>query len=278
MARRNEKGIREMNDYSPMEDAAPPNPREDILRRFETWLDAALEAEGPLEGIDAELLAEMGEAPAAEASGEADAFALWSAMTGLTQEVKLQSRAFQLLSERLEPLSDAPDRMEAMIAATRTLADSVARLEAEVAQRQLQRERELRQDCERKTARRYLETLVDLHDRILRSAASLQVAVAAPAGWLSRLGGGAIARETLKAHEAGTRLLLERLEASLAEHGVRRVRCFGQPFDPATMVAAAVEEQPGAVDGTVLEELRGGYSWNGEQFRMAEVKVARRPA
>lgn len=266
-----------MNDFSPMDDAAPALPREEILRRFEAWLDSALATEATPEGIDAALLAEMSEGPQAESTGDTDAFALWSAMTGLTQEVKLQSRAFQMLSERLDPLSDAADRMEAMTSATRTLADSVARLEAEVAQRQSQRERELRQECEQKTARRYLETLVDLHDRILRSVVSLEVAVAKPTGWLLRLGGGDIAHETLKAHEAGMRLLLERVEATLAERGVRRVRCFGLPFDPVNMVASVVEVQAGAVDGTVLAELRGGYEWNGEQFRMAEVMVARRP-
>jgi hypothetical protein len=189
VAYRDEKGIREMNDFSPMDDAAPALPREEILRRFEAWLDSALAAEATPEGIDAALLAEMSEGPQAESTGDTDAFALWSAMTGLTQEVKLQSRAFQMLSERLDPLSDAADRMEAMTSATRTLADSVARLEAEVAQRQSQRERELRQECEQKTARRYLETLVDLHDRILRSVVSLEVAVATPVGWLSRLDG-----------------------------------------------------------------------------------------
>lgn len=271
-----------MNDEVSVENASPPSPREEILRRFEVWLDSALNAEGPPEGIDAELLSEIDEAPGAEASGATDAFALWSAMTGLTQEVKLQSRAFQMLSERLDPLSVAADRMEAMSAATRTLSDTVTRLEVEVevevAERQLQRERELRQDCERKTARRYLETLVDLHERILRSTESLQAAGSTPPGLLARLGGAASAHEALRAHEAGTRLLLERLEASLAEHGMRRMRCIGRPFDPATMTAVAVEERVGADDGTVLEELRGGYEWNGERFRIAEVKVARRPA
>ena len=67
--------------------------REEILRRFEKWLDGALAAEEPPRGVDAEIMAAMargGEDRARPAP--ADAYSLWAAMTALTQEVKLQGR------------------------------------------------------------------------------------------------------------------------------------------------------------------------------------------
>lgn len=258
--------------------------RNTIVRRFETWLDGVLADESAPEGIDAAVLAELADG-AEDASGGTDAFALWSALTALTQEVKLQSRAFQMLSERLDPLADAAARLETVAEGEQALARAVAQLEVEVIRRQQRWEKELRQECERRAIRQILETLVDIHERLLRGAEVLEGAAPdappVPGGFWSRLAGGrggGTAREILKAHETGNRLLLERVEAALASHGVRRRPCAGRPFDPALMVALAVEERAGAEDGTVLEELRGGYEWNGEVFRTAEVTVARRSA
>ena len=76
--------------------------RTEILRRFEALLDSALASEAPPPGIDAEILASV------MASGDddsddrnCDSYALWSAMTALTQEIKLQGRAFQDLNRAL---------------------------------------------------------------------------------------------------------------------------------------------------------------------------------
>ncbi len=256
--------------------------RDQIVQRFETWLDHALEDEGPPEGIAAELLAEL---TGAGDDGEkpTDSYALWAALTGLTQEIKLQSRAFQMLGERLEPLAEAPARLESVAEGEYKLAQAIAQLEIEVAQRQQRREGELRRECEARCSRQFLEVLIDLHERIRRGNMIFQsteesVARQRGAGFWARMtgaGGAAPANELLKAHETGSRLLLERLEAVLTGHGVRHVPCVGRPFDPVTMVAMAVEEKDGAADGMVLEELRSGYEWNGDILRVAEVKVAR---
>lgn len=263
-----------MNDFfEPPADAAYPA-REEILRRFEAWLDSTLDAETPPEGIAAELLTEIldGENPDDEAD---DAFAVQAALTALTQEVKLQGRAFHGLSERLDAQTNAAEDIAAAADALRPASESIARLEEEIVRQQQQRERALRAEAERNGARPCLETLADLHERIERGAAALRKAGSEKNGLLARFSGAARAREALRAHEAGTRLLLERVEAALAGHGVRRLRCVGQPFNAATMAAVAVEDRPGVEEGTVLEELRGGYEWNGELFRTAEVKVAR---
>src|SRR6266853_3361726 len=82
--------------------------REEILRRFEALLDSALAAEEPPAGIDAEILSAVMGGGVAEAAGNGigkdrrcDSYALWTAMTALTQEIKLQGRAFQELNRTL---------------------------------------------------------------------------------------------------------------------------------------------------------------------------------
>jgi len=78
-------------------------PQPSILQRFEQWLDDALATEDPPAGIDGEIL----EALAADDKGNGepdrrcDSYALWAAMTALTQEVKLQGRAFKELNDTL---------------------------------------------------------------------------------------------------------------------------------------------------------------------------------
>src|SRR5213593_1340383 len=78
--------------------------RDDIVRRFEQWLDEALAAEDPPDGIDAEMLATMAEATADANIGPdhpGDSYTMWAAMTALTHEVKLQRRAFKELHNTL---------------------------------------------------------------------------------------------------------------------------------------------------------------------------------
>ncbi len=78
-----------------------------ILQRFTEWLDDVLAEEKPLEGVAAELLAELydGKEPDATdpGAGANDLHSTWSAMTALTQEIKLQGRAFKQLSEKMAP-------------------------------------------------------------------------------------------------------------------------------------------------------------------------------
>src|SRR5271157_2361357 len=76
--------------------------REEILRRFEEWLDGALAAEEPPRGVEAEILAAMaGDGEDGKRQASATAYSLWAAMTALTQEVKLQGRSFKELNDTL---------------------------------------------------------------------------------------------------------------------------------------------------------------------------------
>jgi len=80
--------------------------REEIVRRFEALLDAALSTENPPAGIDADILESVlndSPDPVRDPDGarRCDEYALWAAMTALTQEIKLQGRAFQELNRAL---------------------------------------------------------------------------------------------------------------------------------------------------------------------------------
>jgi len=75
-----------------------------MLRHFESWLDSVLTEEPPPEGLAAGLLAALKDGETVPArEGQTHLYSLWSAMTGLTQEVKIQSRTFRQLYDTLGP-------------------------------------------------------------------------------------------------------------------------------------------------------------------------------
>jgi molecular chaperone GrpE len=76
----------------------------------------------------------------------------------------------------------------------------------------------------------------------------------------------------------GYSMSLQRLERTLAQHGVEAITCVGQPFDPETMEAVEVVTEPGREWTEVIQEVRRGYLWRGRVFRFAQVRVARPPS
>ena len=234
--------------------------REDAMRRFEALLDSALDGESAPEAIDPQILSgEIGEETA-----PADSYALWSAMTALTQEIKLQGRSFQDLNQTLA-------------AQTGRIADDLRAVYAE-------REKALRREAEARARREVLHSLIDLRDRLTRgreSAAQAREREIARAskpktGWRRFFEESAkpAEPETLIALIRGYELSIERLDQSLAEFGAREIRCLGEAFDPIRMNAIETAEDS-SPPGSVLEVYRSGYEWNGEVFRTAQVKVCR---
>jgi molecular chaperone GrpE len=247
--------------------------REEILRRFEEWLDGALASEEPPRGIEAEILAAATGA-ANEGRDTGAAYSVWSAMTALTQEVRLQGRSFKELNQTLGSQAD----------------------------RITEREREtLVRETERRCRKEVLGVLIDLRDRLIRgvdsvraSEAGLSKPVAVPPvrrGWFARLFSPAeeprtdqpqpdddTTGATLAALKKGYELGIDRLDQTLEEFNAREIPCQGQPFDPRRMNAIDREESSTVPEGTVIEVYRSGYEWNGELFRPAQVKVACAPA
>ena len=240
---------------------------EEIRKRIEDLLDAALTGEPPPAGVDPAILEAM--LNSGEESGEqADTYALWSAMTSLTQETKLQGRAFQDLNL--------------------ALGGQAEKIGGELKAVYADRERALQREAERKVRREVLAGLIDLRDRLGRGRDSVEaqlvmIPVAPPValGWWARLAGKRAdvaatgPSDAMTALIRGYELSLERLEQMLGEFNAREIRCLGQAFDPKTMNAIESEESSKVPADTVLEVYRSGYEWNGEVFRTAQVKVAR---
>ena len=232
--------------------------KDDLLRRFEQWLDDTLADEAPPSGVDAELIAALTPVDGGNDSphhGPTDAYALWSAMTALTHEVKLQGRAFKELHAALD-------------AARGEDAHAACRL----------RER----DAERRTRREILGALLDVRDALARGLDVARAADAAPAGpdWMARLvpSRSRAQRGRLAALTKGYELGLDRLDQLLGDLQARRIGGEGEPFDPRRMSAIDKEESVLVPPGTVLEIYRTGYEWGGDVFRPAQVKVSCAPA
>ncbi len=73
----------------------------------------------------------------------------------------------------------------------------------------------------------------------------------------------------------GFRIIFRQIEGVLARHGVERMQVVGQPFDPSRHEAVAVWDVPGLESETVTDEVRAGYTIDGEVLRAAQVRVGR---
>ena len=235
--------------------------RDEILRRFADWLDRALASEEPPAGVAAELLDSLTAdgVPEDDSAGPTGSYALWSAMTALTQEVKLQGRAFRELHEAL---TAQPGR----------IADEL---------RAALRERE--RETERRHRKETLGALIDVRDRLERGLAAVRSGIAKAAGksWLARVltpSGRGETEAVAAALAKGYRLTMEHIDQVLRDFGAGEIRCQGEVFDPRRMTAVDTEESDSVPAGAVIEVYRSGYEWNGEIFRPAQVKVACAPA
>jgi hypothetical protein len=238
--------------------------RDEMLRRLQQLLDVAWADEAPPAGIDPAILAAVTDGDPAETDRRSDTYSLWAAVTALTQEVKLEGRAFLELN--------------------RTLEAQTGRMLEEVRGAYAERERNLQREAERRCRREVLSALIDLRDRLGRGresarAREVETQKAAKAGWFTRLFSrpDRNAAETIDALVRGYELGIERLDQTLDEFHARQIRSDGQMFDPRRMNAIDSEESSAVPEGTVLEVYRSGYEWNGEVFRPAQVKVARAP-
>jgi hypothetical protein len=211
--------------------------RDQILRRFEARLDSALSQEDAPRGIPQELLAE---AETSEEESAVDRFRMWSAITALTQEVKLQGRSFKQLSETMGREQELRSRKE--------LLDGLLEL----------RERLLR-GVEAAGTRERVQPV--FWDRVFRGR------------WETIRH----ALEVVDAMDQGYRLSLKSLDDLLVRLEVRPIKCKGESFDPRLMSAVDVEETLDVPEGTVVEVYRTGYEWNGAVYRPAQVRVARPP-
>jgi hypothetical protein len=259
--------------------ALAPEVRSRLLSQFERWLDNLAAGEPPPQGLPDEMLAELdaagGNAPLS--APDTDLYTLFSALTTLSGEVRLQGRAFKQLADALAPLGDVPRRIQQLEG---TQLASVEHIVHAIAQQSSAQPSAL------PPSKEVMAVLFDLYDRLDRGLGSFEEAMedhAAPAqaSWLARLFGHAPAPSLSPALEGlieGYRLTLARLEGAMHQWGIERIGDAGQAFDPTRMTAIEAQTTQDQADGTVLEVYRSGYALHGQILATAQVKVAKAPA
>lgn len=240
-----------------------------LLRMFEERLDAALDQEelppglaaGPAPGLAPGLAPGPAPDPVDLPDRYCDQYAIWSSLTALLQETRLQGRAFRDLDESLRGLLDqgVQPRAEMDFAAAPLIPPH-----------------------EDPSVRALVEILIDTQERLKRNLQSADVALR-PEPQHRRIWPwaqshhareeGAIA--TSRALRDGIDLALRVLHDHLDRLGIVEIGSPGERFDPDTMRAIEVQRSSDIPDGCVVDVLRSGYEWNGALLRPAEVRVAR---
>ena len=262
-----------------------------ILQRFAGWLDDVLAEEKPLEGIAAQLLAELYDHKESDNLGPRvetyDLHSTWSAMTALTQEIKLQGRAFKQLSEKMAPFSGLEAMIDDLLTTHREALSEVRRIAEEGRTDRTERETELKRAARQRVRRELIGVITELRDGLtfgLRSAAESQRKLKEYPKWrwlkkvfIHNTADHCHLLDIVSSLKKGYQMGLDRIDEALQPLGVTEIVCDGKPFDPRVMKAADIEETGEVPDGTVLEVYRTGYMIDTEVLQPAQVKVARAP-
>ena len=262
-----------------------------ILQRFAVWLDDVLAEEKPLEGVAEELLAELYDDVRSDTvnkmAGADDLHSTWSAMTALTQEIKLQGRAFKQLNEKMASFTGLDATIDQFLATHRPALADARRIAEAVRADRTERETELKLAARSHARRALIGVITEIRDSLiigLRSAAEGQRKLKeSPKG--SRLKNFFIHNAADQNHkldivdslQKGYQMSLDRINEALQSLGVTEIVCEGERFDPRVMNAVDIEETAEVPDGTVLEVYRTGYMMDAEVLQAAQVKVARTP-
>ncbi len=244
-----------------------PDPKNQIraqmLARFEQWLDQTLAAEPPPRGVPEHLLNQaMAIAQGSQSPAETDLYTLFSALTALTGEIRLQGRTFKQLTDLLSPLAEAPA--------------TLARLEEAVDKGD--------SDDPALSIDQVCAVMIDLYDRLHRGLQTCDdgmqsLAARTRRGWLRPLfqdpAPPPVAIASVQAIRDASSLTLARLQAALQEWGVQRIGQTGEPFDPDCMTAVEVRSADHVPPGTVLVVQRSGYAIHGIVKATAQVTVSR---
>lgn len=244
-----------------------------ILDRFRRWLEATRDEAGVLAGEDVDGdRAEVGLVQIVEE------------FTALRHELKLQTKSGRGLIDQVEATVAAmkraieqfrsvePKEAQAAWSAGKAIAEALGDLDEALARGR----REIERIRHRLEADATLALADAIDERFRRQS------------WLRRLltadyhrqvrnvvqGGGWLRRDLLDALLEGYGLIQSRLARVMAAEQVERIACEDRPVDPERMVVIEVVDDPERPPGTVVKELRRGYTWKGRLLRYAEVQAA----
>lgn len=214
--------------------------KEQLLERFRAYLDEQPDT-----------------APDEADENRTDLYSLFSELVALKNEVRLESRQVKTALDEFRAV------FETLQASQGQLGDELSRAHDAVPEYQ------------RMVLKPVLLELLELRDR---QEAGLRVLQSyRPAFMVRLLGRRRRERDLLQALAQGQEISLRRLDQILNAQQVVALEAEGQLLDPHTMRAAELDQRTDLANGIVTEELRKGYTWQGELLRLAEVKVNRRP-
>ena len=230
----------EGSDSAPEAEEHPEPWKRRALEDFRQWLDTLADTPAP---------EDEGEDEDEEPEG-CDLHALFGELAALRQEIRLRNRE---QSKASRELASAAAGYEAAILAVERRDEDPADLERRIS---------------RAAEDRVLRSTLEVRDALIRGReATRHLRDRSRLGWLSsrRIAGVA----------EGYEQTLRRFDRMLAGFGVRIVPAVGEPFDSRTMHAVAARRDGQAGDGVVVEELRSGFTREGEVLRLADVAVSR---
>jgi molecular chaperone GrpE len=257
--------------------------QEDILRRFQEWL---AQTNQELEQLEDEPWAAEFEARAPESATAIGLLPLVEAFTALRHELKLQTKSARGTEDALQTALAGLDRaiehfgnvepqeQAAAEKAARPLVEALIGLD-EAMRRGAQAVAAAQRRLTEVTPQRLVEQLEQRfaqrsfwqrwrsrswHADVIRCCRQVLAETQGPV--LASLGDG-------------YQLICARLQRTLAEHRIERMKCAGQSVDPTRMNVVELVDVLSVAPETVVDEIRPGYLWQGYVMRFAEVRATR---
>jgi molecular chaperone GrpE (heat shock protein) len=262
--------------------------RERLQRRFEVWLDEALDPEAVPQGLAAEILAQLeAETPedASNPTGDQDLQAMCATLVGLTETARHQGVAFEQFHKNLPPVQTLAEAVSSLM--TNLAADRKSQ-----AQERQQQEKKLSLEARRQIFQEVLGTVIDMRNHLCHGLTEAQAqldtiaqaAVSAPQKrWWQTSSKtqpsleASLEHTGLEALVKANRLALGNIDQTLTQWHVKLIEGVGQPVNGKTMKIVGQVIKPDVAEGTVVKVLRVGYMWNGILCRPAEVCVVQLP-
>ncbi len=183
---------------------------------------------------------------------ETDLYSLYTEMAALRNEVKTEARQFKTALEHFKSGFDV-------------LEQANTKLSKELDTVRLQQEEQ-----HRELTRNFLLDILDIYDRL--AAGKNIVENYHP---VSSFFNSSHKHDTtfINSMLEGQAMSIRRVLQLMEKHQVVPMQVLSRPLDPHTMIAVEISNNPDLDDGIVIEELRKGFTIQGEVLRLAEVKV-----
>ena len=184
-----------------------------------------------------------------------DHMSLFRELTGLRNEVRIESRQFKGALDDFRQAFTSLDGNQQDIA------------------RMMQVKEQQKHEASRTILAPTISGMIELYDRV---TAGLEVQPPAPSLAERILPGGRRGRLLLLGHLEGQKIILGRILDLLESCGVSTVKAEGERFDPNIMKAVGFETDPQQVNNIVLYENRKGFRQDDKIIRPPEVVVNKR--